>query len=431
MPNQRTCGGLKTPISPMAKQDPETAETPALLGTTPGGTASFFSTTVTLINNAVGAGFISLAFCLQQTSVMVGLALMASIGILSFLSAVMIAGACEQTSCFTFLGIVERLFGTKFGTLAQIVMATYACGSCIGYIVLIGDLFSTAAQFVLPLESYFCQRDVVSVLCSLFVLLPLSLLRNLDSLRYSSALALACGIYVTVLVVCVDVERRGHGAGMAEGGRFWAAPLEGTLVAWPVLSVAFTAHYNVPRYYQEMSQRSVGRFAAVAATAFGSMFVLYAASSACGYDTFGKNTEGNLLLNYETGYGAPVFVARLSLAVMTVAAYPLAVHFVKSTIWTITGADAATQPFWKSQFPITSALVVATLLVALSIPKVEVVLGYKGSLIGTFVMYVFPALIHKRLHKGAFGNWALVLAAIGLVSGCLGVFFTTDHLLHG
>ena len=57
-------------------------------------------------------------------------------------------------------------------------------------------------------------------------------------------------------------------------------------------NVAFTAHYNAPKYYRELKDRTPSNFLTAVMIAFGMCALVYAIVSLCGYFEFGEDVKG-------------------------------------------------------------------------------------------------------------------------------------------
>eukprot|EP00929_Paragymnodinium_shiwhaense_P061221 TRINITY_DN30575_c0_g1_i2.p1 TRINITY_DN30575_c0_g1~~TRINITY_DN30575_c0_g1_i2.p1 ORF type:complete len:254 (-),score=24.14 TRINITY_DN30575_c0_g1_i2:41-802(-) len=245
---------LAMPLLPAASQRTVKAE-----GHGAGALSSLFN----IVTDIIGADFVSLPFCIQQTSLYAGLVMMAAMCLLNMLSAVMIAECCEAAGVFDFFSLGERAFGKRFGELVQATVALYVTGSCISYIVLIGDYLTRVATCLsktLPIfASLTRERLIVGV--AIFVLCPMSLQRNLHNLKWSSCVGVVFILYTTCLVLVDWLAKSDvHAADV----KTWDLPLGGLFQVLPIFSVAFTAHYNMPRYYSELgTRRSVSAFTRV------------------------------------------------------------------------------------------------------------------------------------------------------------------------
>jgi amino acid permease len=80
--------------------------------------------------------------------------------------------------------------------------------------------------------------------CSRLIIIPLSFLRRLDSLKYTSIIALISIAYLVLLVVAHYIK----GDTLEERGTVrvfrWAGPVT-ALAAFPVIVFAYTCHQNV------------------------------------------------------------------------------------------------------------------------------------------------------------------------------------------
>jgi amino acid permease len=130
----------------------------------------------------------------------------------------MLGRCCEVTGAYTFKGLAERAFGRRAGIAIQCVVLSYTTGTCIAYVIFAGefcqDFFAycayasghvdaagatTQPEVVVFTGAYRYLTDPVysKVGLSLFVLLPICLVRDLHMLRHTSTLAVICIMYTT------------------------------------------------------------------------------------------------------------------------------------------------------------------------------------------------------------------------------------------
>ena len=173
-------------------------------------TATVRSSSVSLVNNIVGAGLFSMPWCLAQSSAITGALAFLLICVLNLTSFGLLAECCELSGSFSYLAIGKRAFGSTFGVVAQVCTMLYATGSLISYVVLLGDVLVGQGTGVIALcagsgtffgDGGFGARLVVSSLFSAAVFLPLSLMRSIDSLKMTSYLALLATLFAGFLCV--------------------------------------------------------------------------------------------------------------------------------------------------------------------------------------------------------------------------------------
>lgn len=120
--------------------------------------ASVLSSSVSLINNIVGAGLFSMPWCLLESTVLTGSAAFCVICVLNLTSFMLLAECCDMSGCYSYLQIGQLALGPAFGVAAQLSTMLYAAGSLISYVVLLGDVLVGAGTGVLSLAAGECQR---------------------------------------------------------------------------------------------------------------------------------------------------------------------------------------------------------------------------------------------------------------------------------
>lgn len=354
--------------------------------------ATPLATGVNIAVNVVGAGLLSLPWCLARAGVIPGLSIMALMCALNGLSIVVICACAERSGVFSFVEMGTLAVGPNFGRFIQAIAALYAAGSCVSYVVLIADFLPNALLSLGASDhALYASRAVVIGAITATVLLPLSLLRNLARLRFSSYAALlgilfSCGIVIW------------HGVSTGSLARMNFAKFDsGVFQAAPVLNVSFIMHYNAPRYYQELRGRSLPRMARIVAAVFGGVLVLYIAISVAGYAAFGAGTEGDVLNNFgddTLSIAADLALAtRIVLTLVIAFTFPLALHSLRLSVLAALPPHTAHRAFT----PLTVFLVAGLALMGWSCKNVATVLSYKGAIAGTTLVYVYPALTYAAL----------------------------------
>lgn len=157
-----------------------------------------------------------------------------------------------------------------------------------------------------------------------FVLTPLCFLKNLKSLAPFSLVGILGMLYTAVAMAI-----RYAGGAYAAGGALRETALKiptfgsvGASGAWNpkaliltcMLSNAFIAHFNAPKFLKELKNNTMARFHQVIAWSFGASVLLYAGMAALGFLTFGAASNG-LILNSYSNKDFLMTIARFAVAI--------------------------------------------------------------------------------------------------------------------
>lgn len=376
--------------------------------------ATVFGTTVNLANTIIGAGLLTLPFAIYVSGGLLNaLALFVLVAAGSACGFLYLIECCEDHGVFTYKEIGERALGV--GWPVELMKMLYTFGTCTAYMVLIGDFVTSLSAEIAPGDSRFLRQlhDVFSsrtsstILVAAALCFPLSLLRSLNALRFTSLLAIACIAY-TVLAVAGTFAVKHHFR-VADSVRLtsFSPTILGCL---PLMGVSLTGHYNAPRLYYEMRDRSESKSRAVVAGAIATCVVCYSVMALSGYLMFGDRVDGDILNNLSST-GSVAVLARLALLVTIVFSYPLVFNAVRSSAHEFVHGwrshrpparapapgllpDSLRPPEASKQLSLAQAAVYSCAFVtlhvaiALAVPQVEVVLGYNGSVFGTSIVYM-------------------------------------------
>jgi len=365
--------------------------------------ASIMSTVFNLSNNIVGAGLLSLPWCFKQSSIFGGIVLFLLVGVLSGLSLVLIANCCELTGRFTFKELGERTLGRKFSIVFQLSMLIYTFFSCVSFLILVGDFFSGSNGIAEGICDHDCDhngfvkvfgnRFSAVLILTLVILFPLSCLKNLYALRYTSLLSIFGMSYIFALLF-YEYARKGKSEyDLNTFNLSW-----NIFSAAPIVNVAFIAHYNAPKYYQEMKNRSIQKFATAVAIALSFCGMIYVGVALFGYLTFGSSTESDILENFGDDDTAAL-IGRVAMSQVVLFTYPLAFNALRqsalSLIVTFSPETNIHTP--RLFYSVTTTLVALTFIPGSTIEDIGVVLDYKGATLGGLIGFGYGAMMYLSI----------------------------------
>eukprot|EP00611_Tribonema_gayanum_P022046 TRINITY_DN4360_c0_g1_i1.p2 TRINITY_DN4360_c0_g1~~TRINITY_DN4360_c0_g1_i1.p2 ORF type:complete len:347 (-),score=146.33 TRINITY_DN4360_c0_g1_i1:495-1535(-) len=324
-------------------------------------------------------------------------------------------------------------------------------GCCIFYSAFIGDLFSSLAQASDIVPAFLKPRWAVLCALGVFPLLPLCLLKNLSALQYTSMGGLASVLYSVGMVV-----KRSLDGTYAAGGEFyegidlkyrspqadpWASVGlwhvgPGTVTLMNMACVAFMAHYNGVKYYEELEHRTVRRYTKAIGGGVAASMCVFVAMMLFGFRTFGTAAQPLLLNNYHRSADPLVGVARFATGCAIVCGYPIMFSALKTSstnavheILNKFGATRALGKRFLTDANLRTAWAVGLLAVIIAIAcdkseeDVADVVGLIGALLGSGANFIIPAVLNLQLFRrlgrkgGAFSETGLnrLLVVAGFV----------------
>mmetsp|Transcript_23162 Transcript_23162/g.54766 ORF Transcript_23162/g.54766 Transcript_23162/m.54766 type:complete len:526 (-) Transcript_23162:356-1933(-) len=409
-----------------------------------GGVAGIGDEISNLLKNIVGSGGLSIpggiaVFANSPGAIWPSIALIWIMGVVNAYSFSLLGRICEITKSYSYSMAWERTVGRRYGSKYQLFVDIVVFGKAIlgtwSFSIMIQSTCTPLVYYVLASSDDEFSADslkygsptAVLITITLFVLLPLCLSQRLASLSIFSAIG-TIGTSVTITTMTMryfdgTYEESGkfykdlsldqrpsfgtdHGA-----NAFFASSKSLTLVS--ILSTGFVAHYNAPKYYYELRDRTTGKFNIIVNFGFFFAAVTYTIVSALGFLTFGENCKGFILDNYS--YRDPLAtIARFGIAVSVISAYPLLFHggrdgFVAllqtlssdSRIGnSVDSVDARTSlPTRTESNTVTVALLSAVTALAIYFNDLTFVLSFSGATMSSLIIYIFPPFMFSALVK--------------------------------
>ena len=390
-----------------------------------------------LAKNIVGSGVLALAagiaaFSGSKLALLPSMCILLFTGALSAYTYSLIARVGSAVGSSTYRETWTKVFSEKTAFIPDLTVIFMTLVAGLAYSIIVGDMFSGISKLA-GLPTALTSPNAWIGILSVAVLLPLSLMRDLSSLAVGSIIGTAGTVYTMLFIFL-----RLFDGSYAAGGKFhalidkslqpaFAAPTAarpllnpGMFVLLSMLSSAFLAHYNAPKQYEELAPPKTGsklaRFNIVVGAGFGFAALLMGAIMAGGYLTFGAASQGLILNNYATA-DPLALVARLGIGLSIIFSYPLNFLGLREGLLTMLKLDGSkTAVHWGA----TLALMVLMNGTALFMKDLGLVVGLGGAILGSALVYIFPALMAIGEKAGAMGKMEK-LANWGLAG--LGVFF--------
>ncbi|KAI8889383.1 hypothetical protein K501DRAFT_238695 [Backusella circina FSU 941] len=378
--------------------------------------ATIASTSINLSNTILGTGMLAMPAALASVGLIPGIMMIMYAGLTSALGLYFLARCAEKVGGRnTSFASLSKLTWPRLGVFFDIAIAVKCFGVAVSYLIIIGDLMpQVLLSFFNNVDELYMDRRFWITIAMVTIVAPLSFLRRLDSLKYTSIVALVAVVYLVTIVVYHFISPNFPPAEEIEYFTFSTKVL-GKL---PVFIFAFTCHQNIFSVYNELRDNSEKSVLRVIGLSIGSAAFIYELVAVLGYISFGKSVKGNIILEYPQSY----FVAfgRLAIVILVIFSYPLQAHPCRACLDKVLDFDKKefqSTISKKKYILITSAIIIISYLIAITVTELDLVLAFVGSTGSTTISFILPGLFYFRMYNDRKWHWKRLVAAFLVVYG--------------
>lgn len=400
----------------------------------PLGNAGFASSCVNLLKTIIGAGMLSLPFAFSLVGIFPGTALLVLATAMTIFGLYLLAKAsyevCDRTGSFAALSAVSY---PRLTPLFDLAVALKCLGVSIGYLKIIGDLLpATIKGFQSSSdESAWYLNRIIWVSAITAGIAPVTFMKRMDSLKYTSFLGLMSVVYLLVLSVVMYIQTI-----MTTGSIFGYGALITKLDissfrAFPIMVFAFCCHQNLFPIQNEARKNAPRPMLLVINICTMSALVIYLLFATGSYATWNVDPaetpiNANIINNYPTK-GVQYILARFLYIFLLTFSYPMMTFPTRASILKIFGYYGP--EFYQSHrsvlyYSTTVFIVAFTWLIACINPPLDFVLGLIGSTAAPVICFFLPAVFWlkidpKRSRTSPLRIGCIVLIAFAVLSTAL------------
>ncbi|XP_022604924.1 sodium-coupled neutral amino acid transporter 4 [Seriola dumerili] len=447
------------------------------------GHASFGMSVFNLSNAIMGSGILGLSFAMANTGIILFTVLLVAVAILSLYSVHLLLMTAKEGGSLIYEKLGERAFGWpgKMAAFGSIIMQNI--GAMSSYLFIVKYELPEVIRAFLGLEEnsgeWYMNGNYLVVFVSIGIILPLSLLKNLGYLGYTSGFSLTCMVFFLGVMIykktqlpCplpffyhhssnlsvngsdmpglynlqnrsaqMDFSRAdvtpavlgSHDAHHSTSVHFEPHPDDEemctpkyfvfnsqTAYTVPILAFAFVCHPEVLPIYSELKDRSRKKMQNVSNLSILAMLIMYMLSALFGYLTFYDNVEAELLHTFTKVYKFDTMLLLVRLAVLTAVTLtvPIVLFPIRSSITTLlfSGREFS----WTRHMLIAAAILAFNNMLVIFVPTIRDIFGFIGSSAATMLIFILPAAFYLRLVKSLpFRSPQKIGATIFLVVGII------------
>ena len=350
-------------------------------------------------------------------------------------------GLYLQTRCAAYLDrgsasffALSQITYPNAAVVFDAAIAVKCFGVGVSYLIIIGDLMPGVVRGFAheeELGAFMFDRHFW-VTAFMLVVIPFSFLRRLDSLKYTSVIALISIGYLVILVVYHFAAHDTLPNGVYETPLRifkWAGAVP-ALSSFPVVVFAYTCHQNMFSILNEIKDNSHFRTSAVLCASNGTAASIYILVAITGYLSFGNEIGGNIVAQYVPSVTTTIGKAMIVILVMF--SYPLQVHPCRASVDAVLkwrpsaklkgkfSSSSGTPSSLDSSPPrnvpllppatkrntelserrfaaITTIIIILSYIVAMTVSSLEAVLAYVGSTGSTSISFILPGLFYYKI----------------------------------
>ncbi|XP_028910460.1 sodium-coupled neutral amino acid transporter 2 [Ornithorhynchus anatinus] len=395
------------------------------------GTTSFGMSVFNLSNAIVGSGILGLSYAMANTGIALFVILLAFVSIFSLYSVHLLLKTANEGGSLLYEQLGQKAFGMAGKLAASGSITMQNIGAMSSYLFIVKYELPLVIQALMSIEEnkgeWYLNGDYLVLLVSLLLILPLSLLRNLGYLGYTSGFSLLCMVFFLIVVICkkfqiscpfetemVNETVNNTFMHLAESQ---TSALEvnvteedtckphyfifnsQTVYAVPILTFSFVCHPAILPIYEELKGRSRRRMMNVSKISFFAMFLMYLLAALFGYLTFYGNVEPELLHTYSAVMGADILllIVRLAVLMAVTLTVPVVIFPIRSSI--IQLLCAAKDFSWWRHILITVSILSFTNVLVIFVPTIRDIFGFIGASAAAMLIFILPSAFYIKLVK--------------------------------
>eukprot|EP01130_Rhizamoeba_saxonica_P009352 TRINITY_DN3795_c0_g2_i1.p1 TRINITY_DN3795_c0_g2~~TRINITY_DN3795_c0_g2_i1.p1 ORF type:complete len:418 (+),score=35.53 TRINITY_DN3795_c0_g2_i1:26-1279(+) len=399
---------------------------------------SLVSLSANLANSTIGAGVLSLSFAFMTTGYITGLIFAIIFGLVSLYTLHLLIDAKDylEEKQGNAISVEYEDLGYEVLGVPGYVFISFACiisnfGGCIGYLIIVADLLDPIFQSLGLTFNRMLVSSVVTVTC----ILPLSMVRNFDPLKFTSFISIS-GIlmFVSLVVVYAFSNISAEVISTLEPINLTSS----VFLVTPLFTFSYACHTNMLPAYKELPDHLRPKVLRSTASAVLLSFTVYAVSGEMGYLTFGVHTQENLINSYP--FLLIINIMRLLFSITIIFTYPVAFfplkHSMNMLILLFQGKLNSDKFRSTTISPlkniiITPLIVTISLVFAVTFPSIVRVFSLVGATATTSVSYIFPALITVKINGiSSKKSWiSILLIVAGVLFGATSTFLNISDII--
>ncbi|XP_069503626.1 sodium-coupled neutral amino acid transporter 5 [Ambystoma mexicanum] len=388
------------------------------------GKTSFGMSVFNLSNAIMGSGILGLAYAMSNTGIVLFVILLICIALLSAYSIHLLLKCAGVVGIRAYEQLGHRAFGQGGKIIAGLIITMHNIGAMSSYLYIVKYelplVIQTFMGLVVNTGDWYMNGNILIIIVSILIILPLALMKHLGYLGYTSGFSLTCMVFFLISVMykkfqipcplngTLHTEHEGlhyNGHNMTEEeemansmciAKIFTVKSE-TAYTIPILAFAFVCHPEVLPIYTELRSPTKKRMQNVANVSILAMFVMYLLTAIFGYLTFYGNVEAEMLHTYSQvdPLDKLILCVRLAVLVAVTLTVPVVLFPIRRAIQQLIFPGKAFH--WVRHIIIAICLLTFVNLLVIFVPNIRDIFGIIGATSAPSLIFILPSIFYIRI----------------------------------
>lgn len=390
---------------------------------------------LTLANSIIGVSILAMPYCFKQCGILLAIIILLFSNLISRLSCHFLIKSAIIARRKTFEYLAYYIFGGFGKFVIEVGMIGFLIGTCIAFFVVMGDLGPEIISEITGQDATSTMRSTILLALALLCVLPLGLLKNIDSLTGVSKVTISF-YFCLVVKIIIDALPHIFYGDWSSKVQFWRPA--GVIQCLPIFSMALSCQTQLFEIYQVVHNPSLEKMNHVIKNAVNICTLVYFFVGFFGYIAFAnKDFSGNILLSFTPSLITNII--KLGFILSIAFSFPLVIFPCRASVHSLIYRQGLTMHEGTSDYipegrfkGLTLIIVVVSLIIGILIPNIEFVLGLVGSSIGIMICVLFPVICFIYISQKNTNERLLakIILVIGLVLMILGTYENVHHVVN-
>ncbi|XP_042355015.1 putative sodium-coupled neutral amino acid transporter 8 [Plectropomus leopardus] len=399
-----------------------------------------FGAVFIMLKSALGAGLLNFPWAFQKAGGVTTAVSVEMVSLVFLISGLVILGYASSVSRQkTYQDVVREVCGGAVGQLCEVCFCFNLFMICVAFLVVVQDqleklcisLYETvtgSAEGEMPYHWYTDQRFALFIMC-LFIILPLSIPKEIGIQKYTSVLGTLAATYLCVAVIVKYYLMESHTVIItpehSQGVSSWASMFS----VVPTICFGFQCHEACIAIYSSMENQKLLHWVVISVVSMFFCLLIYTLTGVYGFMTFGREVASDILMSYP-GNDVVMIISRLLFGISIITIYPIILLLGRSVILNLMlrvqrrRRGIVTSSFEsRCRVVLTVIWISVTLLIAMFVPDMGEVISVIGG-ISAFFIFIFPGLclLFTMQTESVSPRVRVILSVWGVITIVVGAF---------